>query len=378
MRRQAKSLPAAAFALATALALLPTVTPVDANAALTTFGSPLSGPATKDTANDLSYKGTDVTVPGATYHIPHDGADTALWNTQLAAGSPTAPADGQVVSVRLEGCAKPNGTPPLTQIHFQSLSPLAGGGAKVELTSQAFDIPVCGSGGAGGSTISTYRPINLCVSQGDYVAFNDEGGFVPASSGLPPYPAGVPYMVIGGTAGSSMSSFIADNGVGNGATFSPSNTSNHDGFAVNPAEELMLQTKLGTGPDAVPACGGSKGVVAVHHHTWPALSIPTPQHDGMNQHGVVQVAIFCHAASGCPGSVTLRSRSPHGSRKVRLGAATFTLAAHHTGHVRIRLSAHARRLIHSAMGGIRVLVTLDTPHSKKHAGHASIAVYGRR
>ena len=33
------------------------------------------------------------------------------------------------------------GPPPLTQIHFQDLSPLPGGGGRVNLTSQAFEIP---------------------------------------------------------------------------------------------------------------------------------------------------------------------------------------------------------------------------------------------
>ncbi len=149
-----------------------------AGAATLTFGSPLSVPAVKDTANDLNYQGSNVPLPGSVFHIPHDGADGALWNVQLPVGDPSAPVGGQVVSVRLEGCAKSNGPAPLTQIHFQTLAPVAGGGARVELTSQAFEIPVCGVGGASGSTISSYDPINLCVAQGDYVSFNEEGGFV--------------------------------------------------------------------------------------------------------------------------------------------------------------------------------------------------------
>jgi len=35
---------------------------------------------------------------------------------------------------------------------------------------------VVGPNGAGGSTVSTYEPVNLCVNKGDYVDFNDEGG----------------------------------------------------------------------------------------------------------------------------------------------------------------------------------------------------------
>jgi hypothetical protein len=350
----------------------------EANAATMTFGSPLSVPASKDTANDLNYEGGNVALPGSVFHIPHDGADTALWNTQLASGTPTAPASGQVVSVSLEGCAKSNGPPPLTQIHFQALSPQPGGGAQVELTSQTFEIPVCGVGGADGSTLSTYQPTNLCVSQGDYVDFNDEGGFVPNPNGLPPYPSGVPYMVIGAVQGSTMDSFILNNGVGNGATFSPTETTNHDGFASNPGEELMLQARLATGPDATPICpGGTKGVHPVHHHVFPTLTIPTPQRDGMNARGVVQVAIYCHASVTCTGTITLHSKPHLGSRPDWLGAASFTLNPHSTGKARVHLSALARRMVRDTTAGLGVEVTLDdSPAAGPSALTASIAVHG--
>jgi hypothetical protein len=353
-----------------------------ADAATLTFGSPLAVPASKDTANDLNYQGSNVPLPGSVFHIPHDGADGALWNVQLPAGEPTAPADGQVVRVRLQGCAKSNGPAPLTQIHFQSLAPIAGGGAKVELTSQAFDIPVCGVGAASGSTVSSYDPINLCVTRGDYVDFNEEGGFVGAQNGPPPYPAGVPYMVIGGVTGATMDSFIRNNGVGNGAMFSPADTTSHDGFASNPGEELMLQATLATGPDATPICpGGTKGLPppgssrAAHRHVFPTLTIPTPQLDGMNVRGVVQVAIYCHSASSCTGTITLRSKPRHGSRSIWLGAAKFMVGAHRTGKARVHLSALARRMVRKTSGGLGVEVT-GGPVVGTNAFKASIAVHG--
>jgi hypothetical protein len=354
----------------------------NAGAATLTFGSPMTVPASKDTANDLNYRGSDVPLPGSVFHIPHDGADGALWNVRLPVGAPTAPLDGQVVSVRLEGCAKSNGPSPLTQIHFQSLAPMAGGGAKVELTSQAFDIPVCGVNGARGSTVSAYDPINLCVAQGDYVAFNEEGGFIGAQNGLPPYPAGVPYMVIGGVAGATMDSFIRNNGVGNGATFSPNDTTSHDGFAANANEELMLQATLATGPDATPVCpGGTKGLPppgssrVSHRHVFPTLTIPTPQLDGMNVRGVVQIAIYCHSASSCTGTITLHSKPRRGSHAVWLGAARFVVGAHRTGKARVHLSALARRMVRNSTGGLGVEVT-GGPVAGTSAFKASIAVHG--
>ena len=87
----------------------------------------------------------------------------------------------------------------MTQIHFQDLSPTRNGGAKVNLSSQAFEIPVCGQAGASESTVTTYEPTNLCVKQGDYVGFNDDGGYVPNV-----YRAGVPYAVLGSVAGSTV------------------------------------------------------------------------------------------------------------------------------------------------------------------------------
>ncbi len=368
----------AAWSLPAPLSGISASTPGQANAATMTFGSSLAVPATENTANDLGYQGTNVQLPGSVFHIPHDGADTALWNTQLAAGIPTAPAGGQVVSVSLEGCAEPNGPTPLTQIHFQALQPQPGGGTKVELTSQSFEIPICGQHGASGATVSTYQPTNLCVSRGDFVAFNDEGGFVGAQNGPPPYPAGVPYMVIGAVNGSALDSFIANNGVGNGAVFSPGEVRPNDGFATNQDQELMLQATLATGADATPICGGTKGVHLVKHHVFPTLTIPTPQLDGMNAHGAVKVSIYCHSTTTCEGTITLDARSAHRARGAWLGASTFAIPPHSTGKAEVHLGALARRMVrNSDNGGLGVEATLaSTPTAGADTFKAAIAVRG--
>ena len=141
------------------------------------------------------------------------------------------PKQGQALKVKLEGCAEPapGGPAPLTQIHLQDITPLSGGGAKVDLTSQPFEIPICGSGGASGSTVSTYEPINLCMAAGDYIDFNDEGGYVANV-----YPNGVPYRVLGAVTGSKLNSFIRGGGTNNGATMSSSALSPMEGFASPP------------------------------------------------------------------------------------------------------------------------------------------------
>ena len=195
----------------------------DASAAITTFGSPLSVPATLNTTQNLNYEGIYTPVPpnpeapNGLFHTNHNGADTAIWNVQLASGMATAPAAGQALKIKLEGCAEPapGGPAPLNHIHFQDISPLPGGGAKVNLTSQEYEMPICGENGASGSTVTTYEPVNLCVSQGDYVDFNDEGGYVPFI-----YRSGVPYRVLGATPGSIADSFIKPNGTNNGDSHS--------------------------------------------------------------------------------------------------------------------------------------------------------------
>jgi hypothetical protein len=325
--------------------------PANGRAAVTTFGSPLSVPATLDTGVNLGYSGTNTQVmpspeaPNGVYHTYHFGADTALWNASQAAGDPRVSATGQALKISLEGCAVPTagGPSPLTQIHFQDVSPLAGGGAKVNLTSQPFDIPVCGRNGASGSTVTTYEPINLCVSHGDYVAFNDEGGFVEHL-----YQNGVPYRVLGSVAGSTMNSFIKGGGTNNGATLSSRDTTSMDGFVSNPNEELMMQVTLGTGPDATHICAGGTGGLPPPP---PAVTLHS-QTDGVNHQRVVAVAMYCSLSPECQGSATLTV----GSR--RYGHASFNLPGGHTSHVPIRVSPQLMTVIRRNHGVSTVLTVV--------------------
>jgi hypothetical protein len=336
--------------LATAIiALTIFLMPAVGQATVSTFGSPLSVPATLNTAEDLGYPGTNTAVPPApdapngVFHTFHYGADTALWNVGLAAGDPRVPATGQALKVSLEGCAQQasGGSAPLTEIHFQDVTPLPGGGAKVNITSQGFNIPVCGQGGASGSSVSTYEPINLCVSQGDYVAFNDEGGYVPNV-----YRNGVPYQVIGAASGSTMDSFVKDGGTGNGATMSAGETSANDGFATNHGKELLMRVTLGTGADATHICpGGKQGAP-------PALAPirVSPQTDGVNHSRIVAVAVFCRV-SPCKGTATLSipGESTYGG-EATYGRVGFTLQANKTVHLPIRVKSELVQKIRAKHG----------------------------
>jgi hypothetical protein len=325
----------------------------DANAALLTIGSPLAVPATLNTAENLSYRGIDTAVPPTpefptgVVHTDHYGADAALWNATGARGEVGVPASGQALKVALEGCAQPalSGPPPLTQIHFQDLSPLPEGGSRVNLSSQGFNIPVCGRGGASGSTVSTYEPINLCVSRGDFVALNEEGGFVPGV-----YLAGVPYRVLGVVRGSTVDSFIKGNGTGNGAVLSRLDSAAMDGFAASSNEELMMQVTLGTGPDARYVCpGGGKDAPPV----LPPITI-RPQTDGINHERVVAVAIYCRLIPECRGTATLTLQGRH----VPVGRAGFHLRGNTTSHLPIRVTPQVMTLIRVHHGVSTVLTAV--------------------
>ncbi len=340
-----------------------------------TFGSPLRVPATLDTANNLGYAGFD---PVLNVHVSHDGADTALWNTAIAGGgTATAPAAGQVLSVAVEGCAEPapGGPAPLTQIHFQSLTPVAGGGATVDVTSQPFDLPVCGTATTTGaiasaSTVTRYTPVNMCVGAGGYVDFNDEGGFDPQF-----YPSGVRYEVIGAVSGSAMPSYILAGGTNNGDTLSPTSLTATNGLVVNPNEELMLQSTLGTGSDATPLCpGGGAGTTGggsgsgggsgtpPHPHPLPGQPggppgvVVTPRTESVNGRRT-RVALFCARRDvPCRGTLTLT----YGT--LTLATKQFTSKDLATAHIALRLTPAAAKLVRSSgPSGLKTTMTVTLP-----------------
>ena len=312
--------------------------PAGADAAITAIGSPLTRPATLNTAANLGYPGVNTAVPASPeaptgeVHTYHFGADTAIWNTRIAHGDAAMPEAGQAVKVRLEGCAEaaPGGPPPLTQIHFQALTPVSGGGVQVALTSQPFNVPVCGQDAASALTVTTYEPVNLCVNRGDYVGFNDEGGFVERY-----YRNGVPFSVLAPSPGSSLASFIRGGGTNDGAIFSPLDVSAMEGFSNASGEELTMQVLLGTGPDARYVCpGGTKDAPAVF-----APMRISRQTDGINSQRIVSVAVYCRPTSGCQGTGTLKAAG----RSV--GVVHFNLHGDSTSHVQIRVSSSLMPLI---------------------------------
>lgn len=182
-----------------------------AQAKRTKFGSNLAAPANRTESH---------------------GADAVFWNTGLASkGKQRVPAKGRVMTIRVKGTAIRHGSTPVTLFHFQILHP-SHGHVKVSLTSGPFNVPV----GGNPNRVTTYHPVNLCARKGDFVAFDDVGGFNP-----PNYPSGTPFQVFSSVLGSTTAFYSKAGGTNNGATFKGSP---HQG------EELLMQTVLGTGKDA--------------------------------------------------------------------------------------------------------------------------------
>lgn len=326
--------------------------PQAVNAATVSVGPRLNAPASVNTSGGLGYRGVDTAVlpsaeaPRGVVHTSHFGADTAIWNTNVAGHSAGMPKAGQADRIKLEGCAvRASGGPaPLTQIHFQTLHP-EGGGVKVALSSGAFEIPVCGENGARGSTVTTYSPINLCVHKGDYVGFNDEGGFVE-----PYYRSGVPYQVLRPAQKASLSSFLRGGATNNGSFFNPAETAAMEGFATRHDEELMLQVELGTGRDARYVCpGGRKDAPPV----LPSLRV-SRQTDGINRSRIVAVAIYCRPASGCRGSANLEL--PSAGNAADVGRASFSLRGNKTSHLQIRVTPAVLALVRRNHGVTTTIV----------------------
>ena len=202
--------------LIAALALL--ALPATGHAAKTTFGSDLKAPAEVAEAH---------------------GADAVFWGTNLPGRRAVrVPRKGQITRIRLKGTAvRPRGAPaPITLMHFQILRPRRGGRVKVVLTSGGFRVPV----GGDPNRISSYRPVNLCARRGDYVAFNNVGGFRP-----PHYPNGTPFRVFSGVEGSTTGFYTRADGTNNGAVFRG---------RPKKGRELLMQMVLTTGRRVSPPC----------------------------------------------------------------------------------------------------------------------------
>jgi hypothetical protein len=295
-----------------AVAAVALVAPADGRAAVTKFGSDLSAPA--DTAE------------------PH-GVDAVFWGLALPGGRQTVvPSGGQITTIRLKGTAVPSSAPgappPLTEVHFQVLHPGAGGAVTVSLTSQPFNVP---SGGDPGQ-ITSYRPIALCARAGDYVAFNDEGGYESTY-----YPQGVPYQVFSSVSGASTGFFTSGNGTNNGATFTGAR---HEG------QELLMQMDLATGSDSPARCPGGAATAPLHGAA-PLHGLGLPRQTARVRAGAARIRARCPSAAvrRCVGTLVLYSRDLISARRRTLGRAHVAILSGRAATLRVRLTRGAAKLV---------------------------------
>lgn len=182
-------------------------------------------------------------------------ADTAYWQTKFAGGrSPRAPVSGQIKSVRIKGTARSNWKPgsPIggeRMFHLQTLRKQANGRWKILVTTQPFFLPGRGSPS---QTITTFRPINFCITKGDSVVFNTVGGWDGIANRTGPYPDGTPLQIFSRATGSTVAEYTKANGTNNG---------NVIGSKTGPGtgHELLMRMTIGTGKDGTALCKGGTG-----------------------------------------------------------------------------------------------------------------------
>src|SRR3954452_6480233 len=284
----------AAIAAAAFLAL-----PTAASAAVIDVGSDLSAPANVSEAH---------------------GADTAFWGLSVKGKDNHVPASGQITEIRLKGTALPSlqaGAPaPLNEVHIQVIHPQPNGSVTVSLSTDPFYVPI----GGNPNQFSKYHPAgSLCAEKGDYLTFNDEGGFNP-----PFFPEGVPFQVFSNVPGSTTAQYSRDNGTNIGATFTGS---------PKAGQELLMQMTLTTGYDASTVCGGMKG------QEFKGVQI-APQSTKVRKR-IARVRASCPGTSrqSCDGTITLRVGA------TVIGQTNFSIPSTATTNIKVPVTRAADKTI---------------------------------
>lgn len=329
------------YAVCAAALIASAVAAPAAHAGVLTFGSNLTAPANVVEARQ---------------------ADTAYWQTQFAGGAnPLAPTAGQITSVRLKGVALadpkagiPGGE---TMWHLQALRAQPDGTFKILRSSQAFYVPTTGDP----QQVTTYKPENFCVDQGDVVAFNTVGGWDGIMTGTGPYPYGTPLQIFSGVAGGSVSQFTGADQTNNGDIL----RADHTRAA---GQELLMQMTLGTATDAVLHCpgglynpyrlGGGTSTSAPATARIQKVTVPAKQRVSVSKKGKLTVALFClPGASDCAGTVRVLKRR---GKAISLGVRRFDIGAKQPGRATIFLNKTGRRLFKRGKGRLAVRIVAET------------------
>ena len=329
--------PRFAFLLALAAAL---VLPTSAQAALSTFGSNLDKPADRPESEQR---------------------DIAYWQTTFADGRPTtAPTDGQIRKIEVRGFARstvPPGDPnqPGSPVFFlQALTPDSGT-VRARISSQPFYLP--GSDTGTPDTVTSYTPENFCVKQGEFLSLTGVGGWdgSPRGPGNSPYSDGTPLQVFALTPNANVRYFTANEGLKNGALFTPREGQADDRLGNEPRAELLMRFTLATGDDRSYECGGPNtyrpadppttgtggptGTGGTSNTLSSAATIPAGKKGSVDRKGRVYVGVYCPKVRACSGVLTLTSG------KTVLGSGKYAIAAGKTQSVRFKLTKAGLKLV---------------------------------
>jgi hypothetical protein len=212
--------------------------------------------------------------------------DTAL--VQLGGGiGPAVPTGGQVLSMQVKGCSGKANVPqdPQTLLYIQDLRG-SGTSQRVISTSQQFHLPVCGAGGADMNTITSFAPQDQCVEAGDFIG-------IVVGGQTPGYPQGTQYFIAKSSPGATLGIFSGNGQTVNGSLYT---------LAPVADTELLVQIRIGTGPDSPSRCaGGGGGGGGVGNGTKPsASSLQLPSSVSVtNGRGRLQVACGLPAGDTC-------------------------------------------------------------------------------
>jgi hypothetical protein len=307
-------------------------------AAALTLVALLIAPATGQAA--VTMLGSDLKAPANV--IEHHGADSAFWNISLQGGYGTvAPTGGQVTEVKVKGTVIPDPSgrmQPNGMFHFQSIHPMGDGTTLVELSSRAFYAPI----GGDPNTISTYYPLNMCLHKGDYLDFNDIGGNQWHWGSYD----GMPFQVFSRVEGSTTNFYTKDNGTNIGTRWAP--------MATKQGEELLMQMKFASGPDATDICPGG-----YQQHVFPGLKVKTSQPSTLvTRARTMNIRTLCPGPSygSCKG--TLHVDATIGGRRVVIATGGFDVQPAYTKTITVALSGANTTAIQKA-GGVTATVVAD-------------------
>ena len=163
--------------------------PAGAQAAVLPFGVDLASAPTPtlDTANGAVDPG--VGPNPAIKPNPHDAADAVFYNTVLPVGSNVAPAGGQVLQIKVKGCAVEdtsapvqtstggdNQQHPVNTVNFETIASQSDGSFKVDQISANHLLPFCvntkdQSAAGTPDTVTTFQPLHMCITAGEAVDF---------------------------------------------------------------------------------------------------------------------------------------------------------------------------------------------------------------